>query len=79
MWLLGMPSPVLWGIAATVLNFLLYIGALMGIIASGVVAILTFDGIANAIIVPVVYALLTGLEGQSSPRPTSAEALPSIR
>ena len=64
MWLLGMPSPLLWGIAAAVLNFLPYIGALMGIIGSAVVAVLTFDALGSALIVPLVYALLTGLEGQ---------------
>lgn len=64
MWLLGMSNPVLWGIAATTLNFLPYIGAIMGIVGSGIVAILTFEPLGSAMAVPFVYALLTGLEGQ---------------
>lgn len=64
MWLLGMPNPVLWAIAATLLNYLPYIGALIGIFGSAVVAILTFEPLGAALVVPLVYALLTGVEGQ---------------
>jgi len=64
MWALGMPNPLLWGIAATFLNFLPYIGALMGVIGSGVVSVLVFDDLGFALLVPLVYGLLTIVEGQ---------------
>jgi predicted PurR-regulated permease PerM len=38
---LGMPSPVLWGVMATLLNFIPYLGALAGIVVVTLVAILT--------------------------------------
>ena len=41
--LVGMPNPVLWGVAATLLNYIPYIGALAGIAMVSVVALISFE------------------------------------
>jgi predicted PurR-regulated permease PerM len=64
MWLLGMPNPALWGVAAALLNFLPYVGAITGVVIVGAVSFVTFDTLAQAAIVPLVYVSLTTLEGQ---------------
>ncbi len=60
---LGMPNPWLWGVMAAVFNFIPYLGA----VASGgiltIVALLTFDTLGQAMLVPGVFLGLTGLEG----------------
>ena len=63
-WALGMPNPLLWGVLAGALNFLPYVGSLIGVVASMGVAIVTFDSLGSALPVPVVYAAITMLEGQ---------------
>ena len=42
MWVLGMPNPLLWGIAAGLLNFIPYLGGFIGNSLAAVVAIVTF-------------------------------------
>lgn len=64
MWAWGMPSPVLWGVAGFVLNFIPYIGAIMGTIAGALVALFVFDGIWTPILVGLTFTALTTLEGQ---------------
>ncbi len=63
MWLLGMPNPALWGVAATLLNFLPYVGAIIGVGMVGLVALVTFPEIGQAALVPATYLALTMLEG----------------
>ena len=64
MWALGMPSPLLWGIAAAVLNFIPYIGAAIGYIGAFVVALVVFDDVWRALLVGATYFGLTAFEGQ---------------
>jgi len=63
MWLSGMPNPILWGIAAALLNFLPYIGSAVGVLASAGVALVTFDQVGQALVVPLSYFAITLLEG----------------
>jgi predicted PurR-regulated permease PerM len=63
MWALGMPNPMLWGVMATFLNFVPYLGAIAGIAVVALVALLTFDGLMPSLLPPLVYFLLTGIEG----------------
>lgn len=63
MWILGMPSPILWGVLAALLNYIPYVGALAGVLLAGIVAIVTFDSLPYALLVVAVYYILTGLEG----------------
>jgi predicted PurR-regulated permease PerM len=62
--IIGMPNPVLWGVAATLLNFIPYIGALAGIVMVGLVSLISFDSIVYAVIPPLVYTLIAVIEGQ---------------
>jgi predicted PurR-regulated permease PerM len=62
-WALGMPSPMLWGAMACLLNFIPYLGALTVIVTVTVVAAATFNSIGHALLVPFVYFVLATLEG----------------
>ena len=61
---LGMPVPYVWGMAAFLLNFLPYIGGVIGAVLVGAYAIATFDSLGYAILAPIGYQILTGIEGQ---------------
>jgi hypothetical protein len=43
LWAVGMPNPHLWGIAAFVLNYLPFLGAIAGTLGVAMVALVTFD------------------------------------
>jgi predicted PurR-regulated permease PerM len=60
----GMPNPALWGVAAAILNFIPYIGALIGVAMITVVAILSFDTIGQAMIPPMIFVACHIAEGQ---------------
>lgn len=64
MWLIGMPYPVLWGLAAFALNFIPYIGAAVGIALVALVAFVSFEGIAYPLLAPAFYLGTAILEGQ---------------
>lgn len=64
MWFWDMPQPLLWGIAAFILNFIPYLGAVTGVAAAFVVAIITFDDIYTPIMVAATYLGFTAMEGQ---------------
>jgi predicted PurR-regulated permease PerM len=64
MTIVGMPSPVLWGVAALLLNYIPYVGALTGIAMVSVVALISFDSISYALIAPLLYFAAAILEGQ---------------
>jgi predicted PurR-regulated permease PerM len=64
LWAFGMPNPALFGVLAFLLNFIPYIGALLGIAVALVVGILSLETLGQAFAVAGVYFLLTSLEGQ---------------
>ncbi|MBB3950823.1 AI-2E family transporter [Aureimonas jatrophae] len=64
MWLYGMPTPLVFAVIAFLFNFIPYLGALGGIVISGIVALVAFDGVALAILVPATYFAITSIEGQ---------------
>ena len=55
MLVLGMPHPALWGIGAALLNFIPYIGAIIGLGLSAAVALVTFPTLAMAAVPPLAY------------------------
>lgn len=61
---LGMPNPVLWGVLAAVLNFVPYLGSAVTLVVLTLVAILTFETLPRALVVPAVFLFLATLEGQ---------------
>lgn len=60
---LGMPNPFLWGAMAAALNFVPYLGAVVGVVVVGVVGLAHFDQVGYALLAPGGYAVLTALEG----------------
>ena len=64
MWALGMPTPILWGLLAALLNFLPYIGSLVGIAIVGLVSVATFPTVGAAVLPPLAYFVCTAIEGQ---------------
>jgi len=63
MWLLGMPVPLFFGVLAFLLNFIPFVGALIGVILSITVALLWFDSFSSVALVGAAYLTLTTLEG----------------
>lgn len=61
-YLLGMPNPLLWGVMAALLNFIPYIGGLVGIAITTLVAIVSFDSVGQALLIPLAYLGLNTLE-----------------
>ncbi len=64
MYLLGVPYPFVWGIAAFCLNYLPFLGGIIGTLGVGAFAIVHFDSLYYAMLAPVAYQSLTALEGQ---------------
>ncbi|QPM91867.1 AI-2E family transporter [Pseudooceanicola algae] len=61
---LGMPYGLFWGVAAFLLNYLPYLGGMLGTVVAGAVALVTFDSFGQAMLVPAAYLFLTSIEGQ---------------
>lgn len=59
---LRMPTPMLWGVLGGVLNFIPYLGALIGVGMFGVVGLLHFDSVGHALLPPLGYWALTAVE-----------------
>ena len=53
MYFLGMPNPWLWGALAAVVNFVPYLGALVGIGVVAAVAILSLEPLSYALLAPL--------------------------
>jgi predicted PurR-regulated permease PerM len=64
LWAIGMPNALIWGLAAFLLNFLPFLGAIAGTLGVGMVALVTFDSVGQAMLAPLAYYTLTSLEGQ---------------
>ena len=64
MWLLGMSTPILFGLLAFALNFIPFLGAVAGASIAGLVAFNEFNQIWEAAVVFAVYMALTSIEGQ---------------
>ncbi|HSD36953.1 MAG TPA: AI-2E family transporter [Rhodocyclaceae bacterium] len=64
MFALGMPNAMLWGAMAFALNYIPYLGATITMTVLTVVALLTFNKIGEAALVPLVFLGITTLEGQ---------------
>lgn len=55
MWAIGVSNAVLWGVAAAFLNFIPYVGAIVGTAASAITGMLTFDELSLALLPPAIY------------------------
>ncbi|MGJ8655562.1 MAG: AI-2E family transporter [Akkermansiaceae bacterium] len=63
MWGLGMPNPILWGTIAAALNFIPYLGAIVGTVIVFMVSATTYDNTFSIVLIPVTYYILTAIEG----------------
>jgi predicted PurR-regulated permease PerM len=63
LWLMGMPNPLLWGVVAAVTNFIPYLGSVICTAVIGLAALLAFEDVWWALLVPLVFFLLNTLEG----------------
>lgn len=63
MWLIGLPTPALWGTLAALLNFFPYVGGLAGAMMVFFVGVLTFESVSWAFVAPVVYFCINTIEG----------------
>ncbi len=63
MTLIGMPQPMIWGIAAFLINFVLYLGPAILAVALAIAGILTFDG-PYSFLPAAAYVSLNMTEGQ---------------
>jgi predicted PurR-regulated permease PerM len=61
---LGMPSPYLWGILIFIFNFVPYVGTLAGITFVGFMAVVSFDSVGYAMLMPLTYAAWSLLESE---------------
>ena len=64
LWIIGIPNGFVWGVAAAVLNFLPYIGALITIVLVGVISLVTFDNLGYSLLAPVFVLSINVIEGQ---------------
>jgi predicted PurR-regulated permease PerM len=63
MWLVGMPNAALWGVVAAVLNFVPYVGALVNMVILALAALVTFDSVSRALLVPAAFFGINMIEG----------------
>ena len=64
LWALGMPNPLVWGVAAALLNFLPYVGALTTIVLVTIISLVTFDNLFYALCAPAFVLSCNIIEGQ---------------
>lgn len=63
LWMIGMPNPMLWGAVAAVTNFIPYLGGILATVVIGLAALLAFDDLWRALLVPTLFFLLNTVEG----------------
>ncbi len=62
--LLGLPSPLLWGALAFVLNYIPYVGPAIMYVMLFVIGLMTYPTLLGALLPPAVYIGITLIEGQ---------------
>lgn len=60
---LALPNPLLFGVMVTVVNFVPYLGALVGVITVAAVSLVSFAQLSDALLPPLVYLIITCIEG----------------
>jgi predicted PurR-regulated permease PerM len=63
LFLLDMPNPVLWGVLAGIANYVPYLGGIVTTVVLALVAVLRFDDLNHALLVPAVFVALNFVEG----------------
>jgi len=60
----GLPNPVMWGAIAFVLNFLPFVGGMIGVVLIAAYGILSFDTLTAGLLPAFVYAVINASEAQ---------------
>ena len=60
---IGLQNYLLWGVLAFVLNYIPYLGAMVGITATLLVSLFTFESLGYALVMPAAYLALNAIEG----------------
>jgi predicted PurR-regulated permease PerM len=60
--LFGWATPVVWGLAAALLNFIPYVGGLVAVLIMALVGMVAFDSITFALLGPAIYIGLNVIE-----------------
>ncbi|MCB0324905.1 MAG: AI-2E family transporter [Bdellovibrionales bacterium] len=63
MYLVGMPNPLLWGVMGGVLNFIPYLGLIVGTLVVGIAAVFTYPSLLSALAVPAIFYCISAIEG----------------
>lgn len=64
LWWIGMPNPLLFGVMACLLNFIPYLGSIVGIAITFAIGVVSFDTVGQAFLAAASYFAITALEGQ---------------
>lgn len=62
MWALGLPSPIIWGALAAILNFIPYLGPIAMTALLGISGVVNFDTIPGMLAAPAIYVILNFIE-----------------
>ncbi|HEX6750200.1 MAG TPA: AI-2E family transporter [Longimicrobium sp.] len=62
MWLIGMPTPVMWGMMTVLLEFIPYLGGALMVLLLTLIGLATFDSAGHALLAPGAYLLITTLQ-----------------
>jgi predicted PurR-regulated permease PerM len=65
MWLIGIPSPLLWGVLTFVFEFLPYLGGLFLMAALTVTGLATFDNIGHVLLAPIAYITISTIQNNA--------------
>lgn len=60
----GLPNPLLWGVMVAALNYIPYLGPAVALVVLAVVSLLSVPATGLALLVPLLFLLLSTLEGQ---------------
>ncbi|WP_421693574.1 AI-2E family transporter [Aestuariivirga sp.] len=63
-WAIGFPTPHLWALFAFILNYIPYLGPITGLAFSAMIGLVAFDTMGQALLAPIIYGALIGLETQ---------------
>jgi predicted PurR-regulated permease PerM len=64
-WLIGLPTPPLWGLLTFVCEFLPYIGALFMVVALTITGLASFDGIGQVLLGPAAYIVISTIQNNA--------------
>jgi len=65
MWSFGVPDPLLWGVAAFVLNYVPILGPLLGVVLFALVGVLTLGAVWAALLPAALYLAIHLIEGEA--------------